>query len=87
MRCKGLALSQIWLHEFPRSVIWLAAVTSGIILLRACPSHTLTSSRHYRHSLTMGEQVSFTRFMCCACHARGEGSAFFGTRLAAEVHI
>ena len=37
--------------------------------------------------LTMGEQVSLTRFLCCACHARGEGSAFFGTRRAAEVHI
>jgi hypothetical protein len=37
--------------------------------------------------LTMGEQVSFTRFFCCACHDRCEGSAFFGTRRAAELHI
>ena len=37
--------------------------------------------------LTMGEQVSFTLFLCCACHASGEGSAFFGTRRAAELHI
>ena len=35
--------------------------------------------------LTM--QVSFTRFLCCACHDRGEVSAFFGTRRAAELHI
>ncbi len=37
--------------------------------------------------LTMGEQVSFTRFLWCACHDRSEGSAFFSTRLAAELHI
>jgi hypothetical protein len=37
--------------------------------------------------LTMGEQVSFTRFLCCACHDRGGGSAFFGARRAAELHI
>jgi hypothetical protein len=37
--------------------------------------------------LTMGEQVSFTWFLCCACHDRGEGSAFFDTCRAAELHI
>jgi hypothetical protein len=35
----------------------------------------------------MGDQLSFTRFLGCACHARGEGSAFFGTRRAAELQI
>ncbi len=37
--------------------------------------------------LTMSESVSFTWFLCCACHDRCEGSAFFGTHRAVELHI
>ena len=37
--------------------------------------------------LTMAEQVSFTRFLCCTCHDSSKGSAFFGTRRAVELHI
>ena len=91
MRCKGLALFQNWLHEFPchasrqvpgRSYV-LHHPPSVLLSLTYSPIQVDITDPQ----LTMGEQVSFTRFLCCACHARGEGSAFFGTRRAAELHI
>jgi hypothetical protein len=69
-----------------RSVKCLAALTPSILLLLSLtysPFHVdITGTQ-----LTMAEQVSFTRFLWCACHDSGEGSAFFGTHRAAELHI
>jgi len=70
----------------PVTVKCLAAVTSCIILLLSL-TYSPIEVDITDTQLGMGEQVSFTRFLCCACHARGEGSAFFGTRRAAELHI
>ncbi len=36
---------------------------------------------------TISEQVSFTWFLCCACHHCCESSTFFCTCRAAELHI
>ena len=69
-----------------RPVKCLAAVTSCIILLLSL-TYSPIEVDITDTQLGMGEQVSFTRFLCCACHARSEGSAFFGTRRAAELHI
>ena len=70
----------------PVTVKCLATVTSCIILLLSL-TYSPIEVDITDTQLGMGEQVSFTRFLCCACHARGEGSAFFGTRRAAELHI
>ena len=70
----------------PVTVKCLAAVTSCIILLLSL-TYSPIEVDITDTQLGMGEQVSFTRFLCCACHARSEGSAFFGTRRAAELHI
>ena len=69
-----------------RPVKCLAAVTSSIMLLLSL-AYSPIQVDFTDTQLTMGEQVSFSRFLCCACHDRGEGSAFFGTRRAAELHI
>ena len=61
-------------------------LTSSIIILLSL-TYSPIQVNITNTQLTMGEQVSFTRFLCCACHDRGESSAFFGTRLAAELHI
>ena len=63
----------------PVTVKCLAAVTSCIILLLSL-TYSPIEVDITDTQLGMGEQVSLTRFLCCACHARGEGSAFFGTR-------
>ncbi len=62
------------------------ALTSRIILLMslAYPSIQVDITDT---QLTMGEQVPFTRFLCCAYHDSSPGSAFFGTCRAAELHI
>ena len=64
----------------------LAALTSGVILLLGL-ANSLLEVEVTDIEWTMSEPVSYTRFLCCACHDRGEGSAFFGTRRAAELHI
>ncbi len=69
-----------------RSVKWLAAVTSSIILFLSL-AYSPIQVDITDTQLTMGDQDSFTLFLCCAGHAHGEGSAFFGTRRAAEVNI
>ncbi len=69
-----------------RSVKCLAAPTSGIILLLSLTYSPLQVDITDTQ-LTMAEQVYFTWLLCCACHDRCNGSAFFGTRRAAALHI
>ena len=57
----------------------LATLTSCIFILQSVAYSPLQVDITDTQ-LTMAEQVSFTRFLCCACHDRGEVSAFFGTR-------
>ena len=79
-----MALAQNWLHAFPCHASPSISLSSILLLSLAYSPIQVDITDP---QLTMGEQVSFTRFLCCACHARGEGSAFFGTRRAAELHI
>ena len=78
-----MALAHNWLHA-TRPVRCLA-LTSRIIFLSLAYSPIQVDITDTQ--LTMGEQVSFTRFLCCTCHDSCEGSAFFGTSRAAELHI
>ncbi len=68
-----------------RPVNCLALTSSSILLLSLAYSPIQVDITDTQ--LTIGEQVSFTRFLCCDCHDRGEGSAFFDTSKAAELHI
>ena len=79
-----MALAHNWLHA-TRPVSCLA-LTSSIILLLSL-SYSPIQVDITDTQLTMGEQVSFTRFLCCACHDSCEASAFFGTSRAVELHI